>query len=103
MDLPVLIMHRILAGDDVPTEVAYETIPNLEVLNRRDSVGRAREPILRPGLRLILQRIEDGTPLDLSITVVGAFLQMVLQGVAVDPDPTLGADRDLPGLVIADH
>jgi len=97
MGLPMLDMHHLFARDDVTAQIARESIPDLEVGDRCNSVWRTREPASRPGLWPVLQRIQDGAPVGLAVMVMLSH-QMLLQGATVNADLAFCADRDLPGL-----
>ena len=97
---PVLPMHRVPARDDVSAEVAHETVPHLDVRNRKDSMRRLWESIYGPRLLPVLQRVDDRSPIMLAVTVKVAP-QMPSQSVSMNADLTFSTNRNLPSLVVA--
>ena len=99
MILPVLPTHHIPARDDVSTEVTYESIPNLDVGNRSDSVGWTGKVFGGRRLWSILQCIQNGTPVTFAVSMKAS--QMSNEGIVKNSDATFSTNRNPPGLIIA--
>lgn len=93
-------VHHIPTRDGVSTQVAHETVPDLDVGDRRDSISGTWESIFGLWLRPVLQRGDNRAPITFVVTMEQSR-QMPHQGIDVDPDLTLSTDGNVPGLVVA--
>src|SRR5216117_2032380 len=99
MFLSVFPMHHIPARGDVSTEVTYESIPNLDVRNRSDSVGGMGKVFGGHWLWSILQCIQNGTPVTFAVSMKAS--QMSNEGIVKNSDATFSTNRNLPSLIVA--
>lgn len=55
--------HDLLTSDDPSTNIALIAVPDLQVRDRSTAVGRTREVRVRLQQGLVVESIEDGSPL----------------------------------------